>query len=66
VCPLIGFRVDGRDVYALPGTDFVKGECGDVRNGTEVEIKGVATSEGRVRAEKVTLKNDRGGGKRIE
>ena len=65
-CPVIGFRVDGRTVYALPDTDFVKGQCGDLRNGTDVDIKGVLMSDGRVRADKVTLKSDRGGGKRIE
>ena len=62
---MIGFRADGRTVFALPGTDFVKGECGDLRNGTDVDIKGVLMSDGRVRADKVTLKGERGG-KRIE
>ena len=43
-------------MYALPGINFEKGECGDVRNGSDVDIKGVLMSDGRVRAEKVTLK----------
>ena len=66
ICPVIGFTVDRREVYALPGTDFEKGTCGDVRNGSGVDIRGVLMSDGRVRAEKVTLKKDGGGGKRIE
>jgi hypothetical protein len=66
VCPIVAFRVDGREVFALPDTDFIKGDCTDLRNGTDVDIKGVLMSSGRVRAEKVTLKNDRGDGKRIE
>ena len=33
--------------------------CGDLRNGTGVDIKGVLMSDGRVRAEKVTLKRMR-------
>ena len=66
VCPVIAFRVDDRTVYALPDTDFGKGECGDLRNGSDVDIKGVLMSDGRVRADKVTVKGDRGGGKRIE
>jgi hypothetical protein len=59
VCPILLFTVEGRDVFTLPGTDFSKGDCGDVRNGREVEVKGVLMSDGRVRAEKVTLKKDK-------
>jgi hypothetical protein len=60
-CPVIVFRADGREVYALPGTTFNKGDCEDVRNGTDVAVKGVLMSDGRVRAEKITLRDGKGG-----
>ena len=59
-CPLITFRVDGHDVYASPDTVFNKGVCGEVRNGIDVDVKGVMMSNGRVRVNKVTIRSDRG------
>jgi hypothetical protein len=61
VCPILAFSVDGRDVFTLPGTDFNKGECSDLKNGTEVDVTGVLMSDGLVRADKVTLKKPRKG-----
>jgi hypothetical protein len=63
-CPVIVFTADRREVYALPGTNFNKGDCSDVRNGTDVAVKGVLMSDGRVRAEKITLNDAKGRGGR--
>jgi hypothetical protein len=56
LCPILLFSVDDRDVFTLPGTDYKKGDCQDVRNRAEVEVEGVQMSDGRVRADKVTIK----------
>jgi hypothetical protein len=56
LCPILLFSVDDRDVFTLPGTDYKKGDCHDVRTRAEVEVEGVQMSDGRVRADKVTIK----------
>jgi Domain of unknown function (DUF5666) len=61
VCPIRLFRVDDRDVFTLPGTDYRKGDCKDLRNGADVEVDGVQMSDGRVRADTVTMKKKAGG-----
>jgi hypothetical protein len=48
--------VHERDVFTLPGTDYRKGDCNDVRNGADVDVEGVEMSDGRVRADMVTIK----------
>jgi hypothetical protein len=56
LCPILLFSVEDRDVFTVLGTDYRKGDCGDVRNRAEVEVEGVQMSDGRVRADKVTIK----------
>jgi hypothetical protein len=58
-CPVLTFSINGLQVYTSPDTDFSRGDCGDVRNGRDVDIGGVSMSDGRVRADKVTLKKNR-------
>ena len=47
-------------MYTLIGTDYKKGDCQDVRNRAEVEVEGVQMSDGRVRADKITIKKKAG------
>lgn len=52
-CPTLTFVVDGRQVYTTGDTGFKKGNCRDLRNGMEVEVKGMLMSDGTVRAQRV-------------
>ncbi len=47
-------------MYTLPETDYRKGDCQDVRRQAEVEVEGVQMSDGRVRADKITIKKKAG------
>jgi hypothetical protein len=58
-CPALAFSLKGLTVYTSPDTDFNRGDCRDVRDGSDVDIRGVSMSDGRVRADKVTLKRNR-------
>jgi hypothetical protein len=53
-CPFVGFTLEGRQVQTDGETEFTKGDCRGLRNGTEVVASGVQGSDGRVRAESVT------------
>ena len=61
-CPALSFTLDGRTVYTTPATEFRRGECRGIGNNDEVEVRGVLMSDGRVRADRVTLKRDRDDG----
>jgi uncharacterized protein DUF5666/all-beta uncharacterized protein len=56
-CPAIRFSVSGRTVTADSGTEFDKKPCRDLRNGTNVEVKGRTQSDGSVRASKIEAKD---------
>jgi hypothetical protein len=58
-CPALTFTIGASAVYTTPDTDFSKGKCSDMANGVDVDIKGMLMSDGRVRADKVTLKRGR-------
>lgn len=57
-CPVLSFTVDGRTLYTTPATEFRRGQCGEIRNNDEVEIRGVLMSDGRVRVDRVTSDKD--------
>jgi hypothetical protein len=56
---VLSFTIDGRTVYTTAATDFRRRECRDIQNNTEVEIRGVLMSDGRVRADRVTFEKGR-------
>jgi hypothetical protein len=66
VCPVLLFSVEDRDVFTLPGTGYSKGDCKDVRNGADVQVEGVQMSDGRVRADQVTIKKKAAGNQQDE
>lgn len=55
-CPALSFRLAGRSVWTYGETEFKKGPCRDIENGTEVDLEGRLMSDGRVRAEKIEIK----------
>ena len=61
-CPALTFRLQGVEVYTSNATEFKKGPCKDVTNGTLVRVEGHKMSDGRVRADKIELRSRGGGG----
>ena len=52
-CPTLRFTVDGRIVTTSTATEFSKGPCKDLRQGIEVEVRGMLMSDDSVRADRV-------------
>jgi hypothetical protein len=61
-CPAIAFTLEGRRVVTSGDTEFSKGECRQLREGTEVVVDGVLTQDGRVRADTVRTTKAKGEG----
>ena len=57
-CPTISFRVDDRAVSADDDSKIRGGNCRDIRNGTEVEVKGMLLTDGTVRAQEIRIEDD--------
>jgi hypothetical protein len=55
-CPALSFGLAGRSVWTSGETEFKKGPCRDIENGTEIDLEGRLMSDGRVRAEKIEIK----------
>jgi hypothetical protein len=58
-CPNITFSVSGRKVIADRDTEFRKSECGAVKNGTSIQVKGTTQPDGSVRAAQIEVKKDK-------
>jgi hypothetical protein len=54
-CPIVTFRLRGYDVYTTSSTRYDDGQCRHLRNGREVEVRGMLMSDGRVRADRVEV-----------
>lgn len=62
-CPAYVFELDGRVVYTTSSTEFQRGPCKNLKNGSEVEVRGTLMSDGRVRADRIRYEdNDDFGG----
>ena len=57
-CPTVTFTIGQARVYVTSKTDFKKGACRDLSNGRDVDVEGMLMTDGRVRADKITLKNE--------
>jgi hypothetical protein len=57
-CPSLSFKVRGQDVVTDGNTNFSGGNCRDVRNGREVEVEGLRTGSGPIRARRVSIEDD--------
>jgi hypothetical protein len=55
-CPAITFEMKDQTIYTTALTSFNKTSCDRIDKGTELEIKGMEMSDGRVRADEVTRK----------
>jgi hypothetical protein len=54
-CPAITFSVNGTTIVTNGSTRIEDGVCGDIQNGTQVEVKGTRQSNGTVLADKVDI-----------
>jgi hypothetical protein len=52
-CPALTFVLQGRRVVTSGDTEFIKGDCRQLRDGTEVVAEGTPGADGRVRADSV-------------
>jgi hypothetical protein len=58
-CPELTFKVRSYTVVTDRSTDYSKkSDCGDVKNGREVNVAGVIQSNGTVRATKIGVNRD--------
>jgi hypothetical protein len=58
-CPDIAFWTDGHWVIASAGTNYKKGQCGDVSSGDSVKVNGHLRPNGVVDADQIELKKQR-------
>jgi hypothetical protein len=54
-CPSLSFTVRGQAVVTDGSTNFKGGNCRDIRNGVEVEVKGERRGSGPIRADKIEI-----------
>ena len=53
-CPAIVFVLKERTVYTTASTSFSKDRaCTDLKNGTDVEVRGFEMSDSRIRADQI-------------
>jgi hypothetical protein len=57
-CPNVTFELRGRKVLTNGETSFRGGRCDRLRNGREVEVRGVVQTDGRVLATRVEQDDD--------
>jgi hypothetical protein len=55
-CPTLTFSAAGKSVVTDASTHYKHGACGDVSNGDKLNIDGVTTSDGKVRATSIDIK----------
>jgi len=55
-CPVIAFVIKERLIYTTPLTVFERTSCDRIDKGTDLEIKGMEMSDGRIRADEVKRK----------
>jgi hypothetical protein len=56
-CPAVTFILETYTVYADQSTDYRRGGCSHLRNRSSVEVRGQRYSDGRVRAERITIED---------
>ena len=52
-CPDKRFRVDGQDIRTTSATNYLNGDCGDIRNNASVRVTGIVSSNGVLTADEV-------------
>jgi plastocyanin len=57
-CPSWRFRLEGQDVYTINTTDYSRGSCTAMRNGTDIEVTGWLMSDNTVRADRIRYEDD--------
>jgi hypothetical protein len=57
-CPSLIFTVHSTRVSTNASTQFLKGTCGQLKNGTNVEVDGARQSDGSIAAGKVQVGKD--------
>ncbi len=61
-CPALSMTVAGKSVASSSSTAFVNGLCGDLKNGSTVEVEGNVGAGGKVTASQIQLEDAIGGG----
>jgi hypothetical protein len=57
-CPNVRFTLDGQTIVVNDDTRIRGGSCRSLRNGAEVDVKGVYQSDGSVRAREIKIEED--------
>ena len=58
-CPNKTFTLDNFTVYTSAQTAYERGDCADLRNGTDLDfVRGMLMSDGRVRADRIRFERD--------
>jgi hypothetical protein len=57
-CPTITFVLKGDTFYTTSSTTFRRGPCTDVKRDAEISVKGWEMSDGRIRCDEITIKDD--------
>jgi hypothetical protein len=52
-CPNVRFVVRGEQIRATSATDFRRMDCGDLRNGWDVDVRGVVENDGTILATRI-------------
>ena len=55
---MITFVMTTQTFYTTSSTAFKKGPCKDVKRGAEISVKGWEMSDGRIRADEITMGDD--------
>jgi uncharacterized protein DUF5666 len=61
-CPTLAMVVRGTRVHTDVDTEFVNGACGNLRNGTKVEVDGDTNPDGSLHATRLKIVDQPGGG----
>jgi hypothetical protein len=61
-CPTVSMVVHGTRVHIDADTEFVNGACGNLRNGTKVEVEGDTNPDGSLHATHLKIVDQPGGG----
>ena len=55
-CPTLRFELKGYDVRTTSSTQYMRGNCKDLRDGKDVRLTGVVESPGKVLATRIEIR----------
>jgi hypothetical protein len=57
-CPTLEFTLEGRRVFTTAETQFRRGPCSDLEDGTRIDLEGREMSDGTVRGDEIAIRRD--------